>query len=548
MISSLEKAISLTSDQASRNLDQTKGNNESRYVRYSERDKEMQVTKIKDKAIKLRKSTRTRNIIQPKNISNTTKPLNSLPKLPLATKLEKCGKSKNIGRIENSCRLKKKALTALEHNLSRSKKQQITSENVSETRISNTMQTPDDETTALIDVTDARSNGICNMYESCMEARASPVKGKIMKQLIPSVIKSPSGYSCKVCSKSFQSRKLRNNHEKYVHNKIRLMCTICNKSLKSYAGLRRHKIRFHSTPYEELKNMNTDKNSSRLRDKTNNAKESNIRMSKKQQTSRNVYNKHSSNIIPTSNNDSTVVIDTRGNSMKCDINDRSPKTQANPVKRKIKKAQNVANSKFQSGYSCKICNKCFQNKKDRNRHEKYVHSTTWVNCETCSKSFKSEKYLRFHKRVVHSSSSVICNLCNKSFTHSNYLVKHTRLEHRPNSRRPCKICNATPQILSRHVKRHNMKKSKCQLCCKKVKDIPRHLKNQHPETKIDETIEPNNDDGGKMNYDQNEGLLILDENVVDFNNLFSCPFFDCDEKFISIAILQDHIKVSHESQ
>merc|ERR1719367_30937 len=150
MISSLEKAISLTSDQASRNLDQTKGNNESRYVRYSERDKEMQVTKIKDKAIKLRKSTRTRNIIQPKNISNTTKPLNSLPKLPLATKLEKCGKSQNISKIKHSCRLKKKALTALEHNLRRSKKQQRTSDNVSETRISNTMQTPDDETTALI--------------------------------------------------------------------------------------------------------------------------------------------------------------------------------------------------------------------------------------------------------------------------------------------------------------------------------------------------------------------------------------------------------------
>merc|ERR1712223_1493387 len=156
--------------------DQTKRNNELKLDRYSQRNRKMQLTKIKDKAIKLRKSTRARNLIQSENISNTTKPLNSLAKLPLATKLEKCGKSKNVGKIKNSCRQKKKAKNALEDNPRKSKKQLRTSENVIQTCISNIMHTLDDDTTALIDVTDARSNALCNMYEGCMEARASPVK------------------------------------------------------------------------------------------------------------------------------------------------------------------------------------------------------------------------------------------------------------------------------------------------------------------------------------------------------------------------------------
>ena len=105
-------------------------------------------------------------------------------------------------------------------------------------------------------------------------------------------------------------------------------------------------------------------------------------------------------------------------------------------------------------HACSTCFRIFRNWKDKDRHEKGIHSndtSVTFRCLLCDKSFMSKTSLNYHIGVTHSESKPVhqCIVCKKVFSHEQSLKRHKStgrcyIKIDENRIRPkCKLCLKT---------------------------------------------------------------------------------------------------------
>ena len=136
-------------------------------------------------------------------------------------------------------------------------------------------------------------------------------------------------------------------------------------------------------------------------------------------------------------------------------------TQSHAVKTHIKTVH-----EGRKDYKCKNCEQVFAHSTSLNEHIKRAHSEGEKrSCPLCTKSFVRSSDLKRHIRSVHEGQKVQCEQCNKSFSDTTNLRRHIVNVHSGNTEKPsnetrfsCDNCEKTysrSQDLKKHNKNHH---------------------------------------------------------------------------------------------
>ncbi|XP_033208482.1 zinc finger protein 567-like [Belonocnema kinseyi] len=106
-------------------------------------------------------------------------------------------------------------------------------------------------------------------------------------------------------------------------------------------------------------------------------------------------------------------------------------------KLRIRKKQEVQESKLEKNYTCEKCARSYKNKWDLNRHKNFECDVMpQFICNVCDKHFKRSTNLRHHIIHVHqkentqtSQTKFNCNKCSRSYVSLSGLNLHKRVEH-----------------------------------------------------------------------------------------------------------------------
>jgi KRAB domain-containing zinc finger protein len=161
---------------------------------------------------------------------------------------------------------------------------------------------------------------------------------------------------------------------------------------------------------------------------------------------------------------------------------RSLRKHIKSIHQAIRHASDISkkDKEYNTEFTCRFCQKIFQNHSYLHAHETHVHSVRNLEegnqlykCETCDKLFKCKKYLKSHLRSKHSNDAkeITCHLCEKTLKHQSYLPTHL-LRHMKNSQFECANCDKkyfTEFDLLQHAKNiHHNANYICDFCSSKL--------------------------------------------------------------------------------
>lgn len=119
-------------------------------------------------------------------------------------------------------------------------------------------------------------------------------------------------------------------------------------------------------------------------------------------------------------------------------------------------------------FSCKICGKAFKQLSKLNRHSKSHDGSMEkpFKCEMCDKAFSTKQILKDHQLSHSTGRSVICPICSKKLSSQSCLRKHKKLH--SERKHICKDCGKKFPVrwsLEVHMKTHQReRKFKCKEC------------------------------------------------------------------------------------
>ncbi|XP_046392035.1 zinc finger protein 2-like isoform X2 [Ischnura elegans] len=127
-----------------------------------------------------------------------------------------------------------------------------------------------------------------------------------------------------------------------------------------------------------------------------------------------------------------------------------------------------ARDKVQRSYKCSVCPEEFPSGHTRDKHEAR-HSAPRNACTKCDKVYYTKAELQEHMRAHESNRTHKCNVCSKGFSKRTYLKYHMQL-HDAVKRHVCKECGlkfAQYSALWQHQKRHQERnRYVCDICGK----------------------------------------------------------------------------------
>ena len=119
-------------------------------------------------------------------------------------------------------------------------------------------------------------------------------------------------------------------------------------------------------------------------------------------------------------------------------------------------------------YMCKICDECFADKVDLEKHEKIHTSERPFKCTICNKTYRHRKELNKHVYTHAEEKPYPCNQCNKSFQSESLLKDHARTHKKPFTCQTCGKSFAKGNYLIKHQIVHNRgtvpAPHKCNVC------------------------------------------------------------------------------------
>jgi len=141
-------------------------------------------------------------------------------------------------------------------------------------------------------------------------------------------------------------------------------------------------------------------------------------------------------------------------------------------------------------YQCELCEKCFNVKRDFDRHMKTTHGPKKLPeykfiCDHCGKRFSRRTYLKSHENKAHGLGEVKvrqfhCPHCPNVYSVKDHLNRHIRVIHE-NERLQCDLCAklfSDKSALNRHQLYHGEPQFECFICQTKFREA-RLLKRHH---------------------------------------------------------------------
>ena len=139
-------------------------------------------------------------------------------------------------------------------------------------------------------------------------------------------------------------------------------------------------------------------------------------------------------------------------------------------------------------HKCNECEKSFVHRSSLSKHKKNIHKFKLYNCSICSKSFILEQKFRNHVSFEH-KLSFSCKFCEKSFNQISDLTQHVTNNHPDISKELfyCQYCTLTFKTryhLDFHINRHFESSIGCVFCGEKATSTEYllfHIRSKHPE-------------------------------------------------------------------
>ena len=216
-----------------------------------------------------------------------------------------------------------------------------------------------------------------------------------------------------------------------------------------------------------------------------------------------------------------------------------------------KNETNVKELEGNDSKKCNFCGKVFRNKRQMQRHRRFVHILKpSIECDFpgCHKKFKYQTFLNIHKSDVHSSVDLKlnCNHCNRVFRHQRALIYHMSSAH---SRKTfacdwpeCQYTSKFKSNVNVHQAQHTVLKYVCNWpdCGKSFAYISR-LKNHETAHSVEHKYVCDWPECGKA-YKYKKSC---DEHIRSHTNdmRYSCDRPGCSYKTITFSLMSQHKKI-----
>ena len=133
----------------------------------------------------------------------------------------------------------------------------------------------------------------------------------------------------------------------------------------------------------------------------------------------------------------------------------------------------------QQVYICHLCANQYKHENSLKRHlAQHSDSSKRFQCVDCGKEFRARRYLKQHVKGKHTETpKLLCHDCGLNFKSHNALSNHLRFKHQ----HKCKVCSLCGYAckdkysLTRHMKKHDQRKSVCPKCSQTFKNVSSHL-------------------------------------------------------------------------
>ena len=247
---------------------------------------------------------------------------------------------------------------------------------------------------------------------------------------------------------------------------FQFQCHLCDKRLKTKAGLERHKI-FHAR--EKSKTFPCDTCGKHFTTLNRLLKHEEIHERTREEDHR---KKHEMEGIDENSSSEAFICETcqRTFSHSCCLLEH----ERSHFKENLKKGKDK--------FPCGLCDKSFHAASHLARHEKSHDRRNEFTCEECGESFARKNSLLKHK-IVHSDvKPFICHICSRGFMQSSNLTTHLRI-HTKAKPYPCSTCGKTFSHSSSrviHERTHTGEKPYvCDTCGKKFRqsgDLAKHVR------------------------------------------------------------------------
>ena len=191
-----------------------------------------------------------------------------------------------------------------------------------------------------------------------------------------------------------------------------------------------------------------------------------------------------------------------------------------------RRAHNSEKMKF----PCDLCEKVFGRRHGLKDHIVRIHSELEkFCCDYCNKSFKVERVLKKHIEALHEKTftPTPCKVCGKMLrtrvTQQFHSKAHIEIE---TQKVNCKRCPKMlkPSRLAKHMKRHELIPTTCNICNKKVIDLKRHQQTHFAQIKAHQC------DVCKKGF-ETKARLLGHQLIHTTEKPFQCPQPDCSKSF-----------------
>jgi len=290
------------------------------------------------------------------------------------------------------------------------------------------------------------------------------------------VVQEPKSESDEILPSEVQRTDENNGHSSSVDEnsaaiadlEFQFQCHLCDKRLKTKAGLERHKI-FHTR--EKSKTYPCDTCGKHFTTANRLLKHEEIHERTREEDHRRKHEMEGIDDNPDGSNE-TFICETcqRTFSHSCCLLEH----ERSHFKERLKKGKDK--------FPCGLCDKSFHAASHLARHEKSHDRRNEFTCEECGESFARKNSLLKHK-IVHSDvKPFICHICSRGFMQSSNLTTHLRI-HTKAKPYPCRTCGKTFSHSSSrviHERTHSGEKPYvCETCGKRFRqsgDLAKHTR------------------------------------------------------------------------